>query len=115
LFSIVERPNNYAFGDKMTPSPRTGLGERSLNYKIIHCLRIIFLIGKYSYISQMGGDEFSGGGFSKGKIFHGKRSFRRVIFPGEILQWGNLPEFLYEFPFISFTLFVPTQFDMWRY
>ena len=33
MFIIVEKPNNYAFGYNMTPSP-TAQGERSLSYKI---------------------------------------------------------------------------------
>ena len=34
--------------------------------------------------------------FSAGSIFHGDVSFQGVNFLGEILNWVNLPELLYE-------------------
>ena len=34
-----------------------------------------------------------------------------VNFPGEILHWGKLPDFLYEIFFIYLILPLPTQYD----
>ena len=70
LVEIVERPNNYPFGDIMTPIAR---GERSLSYKICLLFTYSIFIDKYAYILCGGGGEFSARG-----IFH------RDIFP-----WGG--------------------------
>ena len=74
LFSIVERTNNYVFGNNMAPQSSRG------NVYVIefaYCLRIVFVIGKYAYIFQVGRRRrifYSG-------ILHGENLPRRWKFP----------------------------------
>ena len=49
--------------------------------------------------------DFPLGGFSTGMIFRAEGSFQGVNFSGEILHWGNLPEFLYKILLMSCFLF----------
>ena len=101
LFSIVEMPNNYAFGDIITPPPPTASGERPLSYKIYPLFTYSICYWEvYINFLDGGGVEFSTGG-----IFHGDGSFQGVNFSGEILYWGTLPEFLYEIYHVSCFLF----------
>ena len=72
--------------------------------KFAHCLRIVFIIGKYAYIFRVGRggeDEFSVGWILKGKNFP-----RRWNFPGSEISMGNFTmeicqnsctEFLYSY------------------
>jgi len=52
-------------------------------------------------------------GFSTDKIFHGEGGV--VNLTGNILHWGNLPEFICDFLFISLTFSLLTQLYMLRY
>jgi len=49
--------------------------------------------------------KFLLGEFFTGRILHGEGRLQRVNVSGEILHWGNLPEFLHEILFISCILF----------
>ena len=83
LFSIVERPNKYTFGDFMTP---TAPGERSLCYKICPLFKC-----SNCYLEVCIHISGEGGEFSTGGVFHGDNlswggKFTGDNFSGEILN-----------------------------
>jgi hypothetical protein len=84
--------------------------------KYIHCLRIVFVIGKFTDIFFFGG----GGDFMLGRIYYGEKfswggNFPGLIFPGEILLREDLQEFLYEILLICLTFCFSTKFNLLRF
>ena len=77
----------------------TARGERSV-IEFARCLRIVFLVGKYTDISWGGGEVFCRGDFPSGELLMGRKvsrgdlsrgnSYRNRISTGEILYWGVL-------------------------
>ena len=72
-----------------------------------NCLRIVFVTWEYAYIFWGGGGaNFFSGGFSEGRIFHGKGEFQGMDFLGEILHRGtSMSGFPYEMFLVSCFLF----------
>ena len=79
--------------------------------KFAHCLRAVFVIGKYTDIFCGKGGNFCLWRFSS-ENFQLRWKFPGLNFPGKILHWENLPELLLKILFISLTLPLPTHFDM---
>ena len=86
--------------------PRENLGERSLRCKTIPLFtRVVFALESRRTSSCWERANFILMGLSTRIIFHWKGSYQGLNFSGEILHWGNLPEFLYKIRLMSFLLF----------
>ena len=78
--------------------------------KCVQSVRIVFVIGEYTDL--WGGGEVLLRMGCHGNDFPCGGKFPGVSFPGEILHWGNLIEFLYEILFNCLAFSFPTQFFM---
>ena len=81
--------------------------------KFARCLCIVVVTENHTDTFWKGGIFCCGRGHLRGKFSMGREVFG-VSFPGKILRWENLIEFLYEILFICLAFFLPTQFRMWR-
>ena len=78
IFSVVEKPYNYVFGDDLLlPSPR-GRGYKLQTFD--QCLHIVMVIGKCTGVFR--GIFWLGGGVEKRRIYWGN-------FPSRNLSWGK--------------------------
>ena len=75
------------------PAPTTS-GESSFSLKFAHCLRIVFVIGKYAHIFWWClGDEFSDGGIFHGENFPWEGKFSEGKFFMWIITLGEFTTF----------------------
>ena len=111
---MVERPNNYVFGNNMTPPPKAP-GGRSLSYKI--CALFMYSICYWEvwihFLSGKGKTNFFLGRLSSGENFPSRGKFPGgELFGGNCMLGGftRIPVQNF-FIFLAFSLL--TQFYMW--
>ena len=84
LFSIVEKPNNYVFGDDLLPKvPVRG----PASYKLWLVLHIVMIIGKCTDVFR--GILWLGGGVEKRGVMWGEHSMEEFVM-GEFFYKGDI-------------------------
>ena len=110
FFSIIERPNNYVYRDKIAPHISWGTVFKLLNLPVV-----LFAIGKHAYIFHEGRE---GRIFCLEDILHGENFTWREEFIGDEYSRGSFT--LGEFDIISIrnfyiclSLSLPIEFQAW--